>query len=316
MPLIRNDDGSWEFDNEENKRTEFGHFHPSYTEALLRYLMALDQAFMKAKEKCEFEFLLTLFRVRGIDNTGIGDAYQTTLRSIPLLFEVHNRTESFEAVRTLQLWIYGHIIEASEPYEIICNLVNVSLGERFGSQFYPYKKGTSRPESPSTKIKRIEKSSIKAGIPEVVTPLKEIWDRNLRNGIFHSDYILHFGDVHTRGKKYTHEEIMTIVTRSVVYHVALSGLYEFHIQSYDEPVKILTHPDFSGRRAEEAMVIVREGHGAVGLKDAWSKKELTRGKINWRIGRFTKEESDLLDRNPTLALLPQKKDCKKNGDTH
>lgn len=38
MPLIRNDDGSWEFDSEENKHSEFGNFHPSYTEALLRYL--------------------------------------------------------------------------------------------------------------------------------------------------------------------------------------------------------------------------------------------------------------------------------------
>lgn len=58
MPLIRNDDGSWEFDSEENKHSEFGNFHPSYTEALLRYLMALDQAFIKAKERCEFEYLL------------------------------------------------------------------------------------------------------------------------------------------------------------------------------------------------------------------------------------------------------------------
>jgi hypothetical protein len=295
------------------KNTEFGRFHPSYAEAVPRYLTALDQAFIKAKEKCEFEFLLTLFRVRGVDYSGIGDAYQTTLRSIPLLLEIYNQTESFEAARNLQLWIYGHIVEASEPYEIICNLVKVSLGERFGSQFYPYKVGKSRPESPGSKIDHIKKNATKAGIPEVVIPLEEIWDRHLRNAIFHSDYILHFGDVYIRGRKYTHEEIMTIVTRSVVYHEALSCLYKFHIQNYVEPVRILTHPGFSSDGAEKAMVIVREGHGAVGLKDAWSKEELSQGRINWCIGRFTKAESDLLRNNPTLALLPQ---SPKNTETH
>lgn len=308
MPLIRNEHGEWKFDNDESESTEFKNFHPSYTEAIPRYLTSLDQAFLKAKEKCEFEFLLTLFRVRGTNNTGIGDAYQTTLSSIPLLFDVHNQIESFEAIRTLQLWIYGHIVEASEPYEIICNLVNVALGERFSSYFFPYKVGTRRPDSPGTKINKIETCSIKANIPEVATPLKEIWDRNLRNAISHSDYIFHFGEVHIRERIYTHEEIMTIVTRAVVYHVALSGLYELYIQSYSKPVMIFTHPDFSGGHAEKAMVIVRDGHGAVGLKAAWSEKELKQGKINWRIGRFTKQESDLLDRNPTLALLPKRDD--------
>ncbi len=28
-------------------------------------------------------------------------------------------TKTFAAERTLQLWIYGHIVEASEPYEIL-----------------------------------------------------------------------------------------------------------------------------------------------------------------------------------------------------
>ena len=81
MPLIRNDDGYWEFRIEDADRATLDRFHPSYVEAMPRYFTALDKAFIKAKEKSEFEFLLTLFRVREINNTGIGDAYETTLRA-------------------------------------------------------------------------------------------------------------------------------------------------------------------------------------------------------------------------------------------
>jgi hypothetical protein len=305
MPLVHNDDGYWELKIEDDEHLALDKFHPTFKDALPRYCTALDRAFVKAREKCEFEFLLTLFRIRGADNRGIGDAYETTLRAMPLLYEVHNKTENYEAARHLQLWIYGHIVEASEPYEILSNLVNVSLGKRFSGQFYPYKVGKSRPESPGTKIAQIERAAGRAGIPEVVTPLKEIWDRNLRNAIVHSDYILYGSDVLTRGRKYTHEEIMTVVTRAFVYHQALSILYKVHIESYDEPKTITVHPAFSRRREEKAVVIVREGHGAAGLKAALTKEEIARGEIYWRLGRFTPKEIDILNSDPTLALLPR-----------
>lgn len=305
MPLVHNEDGFWELKIGDDEHLALDKFHPTFKDALPRYCTALDRAFVKAREKCEFEFLLTLFRIRGTDNRGIGDAYETTLRAMPLLYEVHNKTENYEAARHLQLWIYGHIVEASEPYEILSNLVNVSLGERFSGQFYPYKVRENKPVSPGTKIAQIERAAIRAGIPEVVTPLKEIWDQNLRNAISHSDYILHGSDVLTRGRKYTHEEIMTVVTRAFVYHQALSILYKAHIESYDEPKTITVHPAFSKKRGEKAVVIVREGHGAAGLKAALTKEEIARGEIYWRLGRFTSKEIDILNSNPTLALLPR-----------
>ncbi len=303
---MRNDNGSWEFKIEDTDRVALDRFHPSYVDAMPRYFTALDGAFTKAKEKSEFEFLLTLFRVRGVNNTGIGDAYETTLRAVPRIYEIHNRTEDFEAARHLQLWLYGHIVEASEPYEILANLVGVTLGDRFRSYFYPYKVGKTKPDSPDAKIQHIEKSAEKAGIPEIVIPLKEIWDRNLRNAIFHSDYVLHSGEVYIRDRVYTHEEIMTLVTRAVVYHESLSGLYRLHIASYGEPKTISVHPDFSRTPGEKGIVIVREGHGAVGIQSAWSKEEIARGRIHWRIGRFSRDELQLLERDPTLALLPRR----------
>ena len=99
---------------------------------------------------------------------------------------------------------------------------------------------------------------------------------------------------------------MTLVTRAMVYHESLSGLYSLHIASYEDPKTILVHPNFSCTPREKGVVIVREGHGAVGIQSAWSREEIAQGRIHWRIGRFSREELQLLERDPTLVLLPRR----------
>ncbi len=63
-------------------------------------------------------------------------------------------------------------------------------------------------------------------------------------------------------------------------------------------------PEFSHDPEEKAVVIVREGYGATGLKDGWTEEELNQGRISYRFGRFTPEESKMLDADRPLALLP------------
>jgi hypothetical protein len=90
----------------------------------------------------------------------------------------------------------------------------------------------------------------------------------------------------------------------MAYHEAMSILRRFHVESYTEPVKIPCDPRFCGQPYEAAVVIVREGYGATGLKDAWTEEELRRGCIPYRLGRFTAEEVRLLDADRTRAHLP------------
>jgi hypothetical protein len=304
VPLTRNDDGSWVLRVDEDERPHLEKSHPAYYEALPRYLTALDPAFARARERCEFEFLLSLFRVRSVQDAG-WDPYETTQRAIPALIEVHAEIKDFEAARHLQLWIYGHILEASEPYEILANLIDVARGGRFNIRRFPARSG-GRQQSPGRKIAQIEEASAAAGLPIVVTPLRESWDRGLRNAIFHADYTLSGGEVRTLSPMhvYTHDEVMTLVNRALAYHDALAGLYQTHLRSYSESRLISVHPEFSGASEERAAVIVREGYGAVGLKDAWTAEQIRAGKIPHRIGRFSPEEWALLDSDPTLALLP------------
>jgi hypothetical protein len=303
MAVARCEDGKWTLQPEGDEHSDL---HPAYVEALPRYLTMFDPAFTQARDRSEFEFLLSLFRVRGFQGPG-WDPYKTTLQAIPALVKVHKEIKEFEAQRHLQLWIYGHILEASEPYEIIMNLIDVANGGRFRTERFPPHAGR-RPLSPGEKIDKIKKASTAAGMPEVAAPLIEIWNRDFRNAIFHADYTLYGGEVRTvrPTSVYTHEQVMTIVNRAIAYYDALTGLYRVHIESYSEPVTIKVSPGFSKDPEENAIVIVREGHGAVGLKDAWTSEQIQLGKIPFRVGTFTREEIEVLDKNPTLAKLPKR----------
>jgi hypothetical protein len=92
---------------------------PAFAQALSRHLNALDPVFSRARATCEFEFILSLLRVRGMSHGG-WDPYETTLRAIPKI-EALCRQSDVETQKHLALWLYGHIMEADQPYELLAN---------------------------------------------------------------------------------------------------------------------------------------------------------------------------------------------------
>jgi hypothetical protein len=62
-----------------------------------------------------------------------------------LLQGVHAKSETFKAKRHLELWLYGHVLEASEPYETVANLIDISQGGAFHNvRFPPNDRGVRR----------------------------------------------------------------------------------------------------------------------------------------------------------------------------
>jgi hypothetical protein len=49
--------------------------------------------------------------------------------------------------------------------------------------------------TPIAKINEIEAMSKKAGVPEVGTALKAIYNSTIRNAVYHSDYAIHNGSL-------------------------------------------------------------------------------------------------------------------------
>ena len=131
MPPVRGQNGTWTLviASEADKSTQESS-DPSYLEALPRYLTLFDPAFTKAKERSEFAFIQTLLAVRGLQDPG-WKPYETSLSAINEICAVHAKAESYTAKRHLELWLFGHAIEASEPYEMLANLIDISQGGTF-----------------------------------------------------------------------------------------------------------------------------------------------------------------------------------------
>ena len=304
MPLRRNENGIWTLEIDDGDLLSGDDSHPSYIDALPRYLTALEPAFARAQEASEFSFLSSIFAIRGMQDAG-WDPYETTVRAIAAIKAIHDNNIDGEGNRHLGLWLYGHIMEASEPYEFLGNLIDVASGGRFlVARFPPRPNGA--PLSPGVKIEHLETQALEAGMADVVLPMREAWNRDFRNAIFHADYSLHGPEVRTMRptRVYSHDETMTLINRAMAYSEAMSILRKISIESYTEPVIIPCDSEVSGDHKQMATVIVREGFGATGLKDAWTTEELARGCIPFRMGRFTREETEMLDADRTLALLP------------
>lgn len=302
MSVIKNKEGIWEWEAERKR------FNPVYKDSVIKYLNSLDPLFERAKETCEFEFILTLLRVSGLQDPG-WDSYENTLEVFRCISKIKNKVREFKTIRHIYLLLYGHILEASEPYEILANLINVVSGGRFIIDNFPDKsRGKYKiPQSPSEKIDKLKEMANSLNLGQAIFPLEDIFDRELRNAIFHSDYSLYNGEVRIRKpvKSYSHDEINTILNKALAYHEAFSNLFFMYIRMYEEPKIIPVHPGFSNDPNEKAITIIRKGYGLVGLKDKWSKEELEMGHIPHRIGRFHRYEVKLLDGNRFLTILPK-----------
>lgn len=274
---------------------------------LLRYLHAMDQAFVAAADRCECEFILALLRVRGEEAAG-WDPFETTLRAIPALTDLHDTVTDFETARHLQLWIYGHITEASEPYELLANMIAISQGGRWHAWRFPpivsKKTGRSRPQTPGEKIAALKAAAVSAGLPRVTLPMEEVWDKNFRNAIFHADYALHGNDVRILRPTptiYSAERVIRLVNRAGAYHTAIGILLQSSIGSYTEPATVLPHPEMLDSPSERAVVVVREGHGVIGLKE----DPATCTGVPFFIGSLLPQEAQLLAADRRIAFFPR-----------
>lgn len=160
------------------------------------------------------------------------------------------------------------------------------------------------------KLPELERLSEAIGEPGVLGPIREVWDRDLRNAVFHADYVIHGSEtrIPAKNQTYTHDEIQTLVNRALAYHFALSLLHRGHIDAYTEPVAVRLHPEVATVEDEEMVVIVREGHGAVGLRYVYTQQEVAAGAIPAWIARLYPDEAAAIQADPTLVRLPARDD--------
>ncbi len=235
---------------------------------------------------------------------------------IQLHHQIGDGADDFETARHLQLSTYGHIIEASEPYEILADMLHIAGGGYYAPFRFPdrdvYPPRPGRPPPPTRpatfreKLVELERLADDVGEPGVLDPVREVWDFELRNAVFHADYSLHGSEVRIprRGGSYSHEEFMTLVNRAIAYHEALAMLVNGYRRGYNEPKRVLVHNE-SAREPDEAMVVmIREGEGAIGLRYVYTAEEVAAGAIPAHIARLYPDEVEAVRADTTLVRLP------------
>lgn len=95
---------------------------------------------------------------------------------------------------------------------------------------------------------------------------------------------------------------MALFNKAWGYSDAFDFIIDNYRVAYTKPIKIPV-PKYFGSPGEKAQLIIRKDMGVIGLKDAFSKKELSQGKIGWRLVRPLSYEVRLIDEG--FYLLPE-----------
>lgn len=271
--------------------------NPTYVDAVYRYTSYIDPLFEKAANTSEFQFILTLIRFRGIQEPE-SDAYDNSLEVFDAIMDFKDRFQG-DTRLNIFLWLYGHIVEASEPYEIIANLLDICNGGSYKAFNFPkvLTRWGNRNQYPNEKIAYLDKSAKQTGLEKVTIPIKEVFDRKLRNAVFHADYSVSNGEIYLVDPPtiYHREETLKLINKALAYHETIRNLIATYRSRYSESRKIKVSFSFSRDPKEKATLIVRKNHGVIAMKDSWSKRDIQAGKITWFIGKFLKYEKGLID---------------------
>jgi hypothetical protein len=291
--------------------------NPTYAKALVDFFNALDPLFDKAQQKSDFEFVCTLINVQGTQDAG-WDSFETTQDIFETFNNLKTKVKYNKEQLHLFLVLYGLILEASYPYDTLCNLLRVISGDRYSAFCFPDikigKSGKTRPVFASEKLAKIKAMAKSLGLEKNIEPLADIFDKELRNAIFHSDYSTYDDEVRLirPTKIYSTTQIMEIINKTLAYHEVFVRLVKMYKASYEKPEVIDVHPDFSKHPNEKVIVMVRKGTGAIGIKDNWTSEEIAQGKIPFRLCKLLPYEQKMLQLDPLLAEFPENKADKYN----
>lgn len=279
--------------------------NPDYLASFVKTLNEIEPIFQKAKNTSEFDLILSLLSVRSVQDAG-WDTYET-IRDIKKSFlEAHKKLQyEGDSAGHFTLYQYGLILEASEYYEKLATVLEVADGQPFRANVVTFtkdKNGKIIHLKPIDKIAKLKSLAKKVNLP--LTVFDDFYDNHLRNAAFHCDFTFYNHEVRTLNpdRIYSYAEVLTLFNGAWGYSDAFDFIIDNYRASYTKPVKIPV-PSYFGSSGEKAQLIIRKGRGVIGLKDAFSKKELSQGKIDWRLSRPLSYEVKLIDSG--VYLLPE-----------
>ena len=234
------------------------------------YTDIFQHLFEAALETSEFNFVMTLLAIRGMSDVG-WEPYENT---VDVAQEVYNQQNKFEHnLRVnMNLWLYVNLIECSEQFELIANMLRTVKGEDYIIANHKDRNFVNL--KLTSKIERLQKIAKDTGFEKVALPFQQSYNSRLRNAIGHGDYALKGGD---RGGVtisddagfpiiLSHQETSDIVNRGLALHAAILGLRDHYIKSYQQSKVIKSSPGFGHGSPIDITIIARKDKGLLGIR--------------------------------------------------
>lgn len=222
-------------------------------------LHALDSLFTKAKLEDEFEYVCALLRIRGMESPGWDPLRETNMLIEDMCGLIEAPLRDYTKIRLILL-TYCHLVEVDAIYGILKNMLRVLEGQRcsvepFWEQYRSKVKGTKSrlegviPPSAKTVITNICEHAHKLGESNTANLLEQIFNDNVRNAFFHSDYTLHKDEFRSREASFRKNNVVSssmkisdlvdLANKALAFYQAFMQCYQTHIKSYTEP-KVVT----------------------------------------------------------------------------
>jgi hypothetical protein len=237
----------------------------------------ISELFANAKTSDEFEYCSTLLRIRGMEDSGWDPLRESDQLANQLMALSNAPLENSLRLR-LSLFLYCHLTEMSDVYNITGNMLRVIMGERyvmnpFIAELHASKKSGNYPTS---KAARVREWADTAGLETLGVIFDSILVKEVRNAFYHSDYILtndSFNIWHGRGvhigneitHKVPYEWLFPRIQLGINIALAILNTTIVHIQTYKEDKVV------KGRFAQDGgcmdiQLTTQEGYGLTGFK--------------------------------------------------
>ncbi|MCA9331870.1 hypothetical protein KC968_02940 [Candidatus Saccharibacteria bacterium] len=242
----------------------------NYSEFVEEYMAIFEPLFEKAFEVSEFNLIMTMLAVRGVSDDG-WNPFENTEDTFEEVYKQQNKFRGSLGFN-INLWMYLHLIECSEHYEIIANLINTIKGKDYLIANHKNKKFANL--KVEQKIDRLKSIARGTDFENVSQPFEKTFDKRFRNAIGHGDYAIKSSDragvtiVDDEGFPtiYELQKANDLINRSVALHVAIRSLLKHYRSHYKESIKIQSSPGFGGGKPIEVTLIVRKKYGVIGFR--------------------------------------------------
>lgn len=242
----------------------------NYSQFVEEYMEAFEPLFKKAFDVSEFNVIMTILAMRGMSDGG-WDPFENTQ---DVFEEICKQQRKFRGSLgfNINLWTYLHLIESSEHYEIIANLVNTVKGKDYIIANHKNKKFANL--KVEQKIDRLKSIARGTDFENVYQPFESAFDARFRNAIAHGDYAIKstgrsgvtIADDAGYPTIYELQRTNDLINRAVALHVVIRSLIKHYRSYYKSSTVIKSSASFGHGAPIDVILIVRKRYGVIGFR--------------------------------------------------